>query len=1245
MVDLVQNAWTDIAFSGADAVFTAPVTGSLSLRLWGGGGGGGRSALDISPSGINTYGGGGGFLSLEIPVQAGQQVVFKVGGGGARGLSTAAGLGGWPDGGHGGRAANSNQWNGGGGGSTSVWVDGVVVAVAGGGGGAGIDERGRAGGGGGLVGADANDPILGGGGTGGTQTAGGVNKRGPTVTSYHGAAFQGGNGWTTGITNNTTTNAANGPGGGGGYYGGGGGGWGSTENQGGGGGSGYASPLAGSVQFETAPGREPGGLTDARYPGGNIGYGGTVLASATNGTAGNPGYASYFFVEQVLAVGEAFEPISLTPPVGSAFVVGSQTEFFYEGVARDVVIGESGTLVVRAWGAGGGAGHNQKGDAKNGAGASGGYVYAWLQVAAGDVVSVEVGGGGDGAGGSGAPNALGGWPDGGDGVRVGASGSTFYNGGGGGGSTRIYVNGDLQIVVGAGGGGYGPSTSTTDELRAGGGGGLTGGDGFSRLNNLATGGTQSAGGTTPSAPSSGADGGLLQGGNATSVGGGGGGGYYGGAAGSVQGGATFGSGGGGGSSWGGGARVDYFLTQTGLHDAGDPGGASDSFWPGNVGRGGLNSSTSPSFGGQNGYVHLALDGLAPGNAIGLAFENDIDLTVPDAYTGVPAAISIGLPGPIATVSPQAGVRVGTPSGAIGTVILEQPEASVVAGVSASGDLDTIALFMNLGGQGTAEAVILIPLADNDITLSVEGTTTARGDHNVIIEDLLGVIRLRPPEGSIPGFTQITPYANDLVLTAPDAVAQTGSDAVGLALPPILLTESTGAVSAGVSVSPERFESNDAFGGRSFYWTRLILTTPTGAAASSNANATGAPFANDIVLTPPSSVSESGVDVPAEAFPEITLTWTAPGPPPTPGGPDYATGGGQGISILDNDSIFAPERYITRIMLSPGQADVEAGANFTTPAEVVSVQVTPPEGVARYNVTILASIIPAFISVRSLVGFAGEESAGVGLGDLNGLEIFLGEPHAYVDSDQPGFAPLRYLRSSIPGRRPDTLFTREIAINEADGVLFTADASGSVIGSPLYAMQTGGTVPSGGAVGQILRGDGAWGDPQPSYSAPVRLKPPAERVVLADRTLDATISGLDPSVAQFQPFFVPKTITLTQIGAEIDTAGVGFVHLAILNWLTPNTPGASLLEGSFAASSTGLQTIAGDITLKPGWYAAAIATSGSVSPVFNAYETPLMLAPDYTPRGAPQGPFAGTWAQFVLNGRAATGRAFVTAEIV
>ncbi len=210
----VQTVW-NYEYTGAMQSFTASVTGTYKLEVWGAAGGGAQSA-----SGGWGSGGAGGYAAGNVSLTAGSVVYIGVGGAG--GHSTTMSMtfaGGWNGGGNGYGSdwAGNNRSNvGAGGGATHMGKTNTVLAstsvanlyiVAGGGGGAGshgpsngtgTGYAGGAGGtgGGGAYGAGSNSGG-GGGYSGGTGGSGDSGARGGT--SYVG-----------GVTGGTTTAGARG---------------------------------------------------------------------------------------------------------------------------------------------------------------------------------------------------------------------------------------------------------------------------------------------------------------------------------------------------------------------------------------------------------------------------------------------------------------------------------------------------------------------------------------------------------------------------------------------------------------------------------------------------------------------------------------------------------------------------------------------------------------------------------------------------------------------------------------------------------------------------------------------------------------------------------------------------------------------------------------------------------------------------------------------------------------------------
>jgi len=144
--------------------------------------------------------------------------------------------------------------------------------------------------------------------------------------------------------------------------------------------------------------------------------------------------------------------------------------FYYTGTRRVLTVpeGYKNSVTVHLWGAGGGSGaHDGGGYGARGAG--GMYATATISVNPGDVIEIDVGGGGrGGSGGSSGPGGSGGASrlnigsynsfSGGTGGTAGPSGSSG-GGGGGGGASLFIVNGSVALVAGGGAGGGGAGNS------------------------------------------------------------------------------------------------------------------------------------------------------------------------------------------------------------------------------------------------------------------------------------------------------------------------------------------------------------------------------------------------------------------------------------------------------------------------------------------------------------------------------------------------------------------------------------------------------------------------------------------------------------------------------------------------------------------------------------------------------------------------------------------------------------------
>lgn len=256
------------------------------------------------------------------------------------------------------------------------------------------------------------------------------------------------------------------------------------------------------------------------------------------------------------------------------------------------------SIVVKAWGAGGGGrcGHNGGGAGSQGGG-GGAFAQGIIPVTPGQNLTVVVG-----TGGSGSAGGFGGGGNGGTGCWAGF---------GGGGLSGIFsgtpTNQANALLIAGGGGGGGNRCSGAGG--GGAGGGLTGTTGVPSTcgSGGGTGGSQSAGGAAGAAGGTGGAGtnGLAisggSGGNSGGCnggGGGGGGGYYGGGGGGGgnSGGSCSGGGGGGGSSY---AAPGVTGTAFVPGNQNEPGNAGDPDYTGTYGYGGQYDGPTA---GQGGYI-------------------------------------------------------------------------------------------------------------------------------------------------------------------------------------------------------------------------------------------------------------------------------------------------------------------------------------------------------------------------------------------------------------------------------------------------------------------------------------------------------------------------------------------------------------------------------------------------------------------------------------------------------------------
>ena len=613
----------DFNYTGSVQTWTVPGgVNQVQLEVWGAEGGYGTDNSSVS----SNQGGKGGYSTGLLNVQPGDVLNVYVGGQGQSSVGTASVSfsGGYNGGGSTGNSGHSGSGGGAGGGASDVRINDnslyARVIVAGGGGGWGYASSTTAGAGGGTtgiegIGSSSSDASA----TGGTQTTGGT-----CSGSYGGVNGTSG---TFGVGGSGGQTGSNAGGGGGGWYGGAGGKSGDGNVcKPGGGGSGYVYTASTASNYPAGCLLNSGYyLTDAQTIAGNTSFpapnGGTETGHSGNGfarititemapSADNcPSVllAVTVTVNQAPApevdirsacIGEPSELVVVNPVEGFQYqwsstsdfsniegtgvtftpTVQAQTTYYVRSVVGDgqevhdfAYTGSEQSYTIPAgvsrvqlevWGAQGGEGSYDYLSADPG---RGGYATGILNVTAGDVLNIYVGGQGQHGlvGTQGAP-VMGGFNGGGN---SGYNGSSNYDNGGGsgGGATDVRINSTslyARAIVAGGGGGGGNSWENTAATGGAGGGengvnGVSGGSagaapGTSDWGSPGGGGTINAGGVAGSYGGyTGTAGSFGLGGNGYtgstySAGGGGGGGWYGGGPGSQ--GNSAGSGGGGGGS-------------------------------------------------------------------------------------------------------------------------------------------------------------------------------------------------------------------------------------------------------------------------------------------------------------------------------------------------------------------------------------------------------------------------------------------------------------------------------------------------------------------------------------------------------------------------------------------------------------------------------------------------------------------------------------------------------------------------
>ena len=503
----VDNTW-DFDYTGGEQTFTAPVSGTYKLEVWGAQGGSG-SFNNYS----NDKAGYGGYSLGLISINSSSKIYINVGGVGGVVNSINGSAGGYNGGGNGEATCEGFKYPGGGGGGGATHISGTsgilptlsnkidnIMIVAGGGGGAGLynggynQGGGYAGSGGGFVGGAATTtnlrPII-----GGTQTTGYSFGLGETSTACHYAVD--------------------------GNWGNGGGAGASTEGAGGGGGSGYiGNPLLTEKSMYCYNCTESNEISTKTIS--------TTCTSATptaNCAKQGNGYAritlisaqSIIVTDKVTIMAQESTSQNIKSVSSKSITCKlklnkiSRTEKAYDGPiewAYDYTGGEqaftapiTGTYKLEVWGAQGGT------DSNNYHGGYGGYSSGTMNLSTSDKIYIYVGEKGKTLNSSGHSGVLYAYPNSGN-VRVNSPDTNNINFSTGGGSTHILnSSGNLsqfsstlnKVLIVAGGGG-GACTWWGYNDHGGAGGGFQGATttynfpNGTTSNNNPTGGTQISGG-------------------------------------------------------------------------------------------------------------------------------------------------------------------------------------------------------------------------------------------------------------------------------------------------------------------------------------------------------------------------------------------------------------------------------------------------------------------------------------------------------------------------------------------------------------------------------------------------------------------------------------------------------------------------------------------------------------------------------------------------------------------------------
>ncbi|AFU87961.1 putative lectin-like domain protein [Caulobacter phage CcrColossus] len=624
-----------------------------------------------------------------------------------------------------------------------------------------------------------------------------------------------------------------------------------------------------------------------------------------------------------------------------------------------------------------------------------------------------------------------------------------------------------------------------------------------------------------------------------------------------------------------------------------------------------------------------------GNASGS--PGTVQVTPPVSFVETPAFASGGLP--TVTLSPPlgnalGGVAAGT-SGSLPTIAIVAPEGGNVAEAAVNANLTTV--FLN-APVPLPQASVAISGPSNTINVltpagSARVSTSTSGD--------VGVITIVTPEGI--GYLYEEGFASGSVGTVtvtPPAPAVTAAANKSAALPTVVVTppdalpivpgEPVVSIGTVVVTPPEGMGFPDTVTGTGDIGT-VVLTSPAGtgmvpalvtgpmaaAIAVSPPAITRVNVSGDIGLitvTPPSPAQVSG-EVNLSRPINLTISLTAPdglGYPVIPG--DASGGLGPAITITASDGTAQGEYNmivpLSTIPVSAPEALAQGDALAVQQGEL-PVVISPPAGEYYREASVILGLPTIYIFAPNATVDADDKTAAV-TPELPVIYIEGVDGYAEVPVVD-GTARIQFLRSMTPGAVPASLEAREIAFNEIDGIMYSRDGSGVLRPTPWGTLRRESIPASIGTVGQTYRADGSWAAPQPVYDAFVQGVPASGvRVALGETFVGQSTRTPTSGTPYYSPFFVPRTVSISSLAVDIQSADMGVAQVAIWTMDTDRVLGQALVSATVPTTASGVQSAAStSVVLQPGWYAASLTYLGLGAPVFRVMEGPAQIATDFT----------------------------------